>query len=180
VGEFQAGPASELHRWGAWSLVEQSFVSPSEVSFVRTFVRSPGVVAVVPLVYLNGTSHVVLLRQYRPTLDEVLWEIPAGMRDVAGEPIEVCARRELAEETGYRGGNWTFLGTIAQSPGISSSIAHLFLATGVTPGTPLPQGPEEDAMSVHVVPLDEAVSMIDRGEIVNALAVIGILRAVRF
>jgi ADP-ribose pyrophosphatase len=90
-----------------------------------------------------------------------------------------AARRELAEETGYSGGTWETLGSIAQSPGMSNSIVHLFLARGVIPGRAAPQGPEERRMSVHVVPLTEAVSMVERGEVINAIAVVGILRAAR-
>lgn len=179
MGAFEPGPFAELHHWGVWSLVAQQFRDPDGEHFERTFVRSPGVVAVVPLLDTPQGAHIVMVRQYRPALDTVLWEIPAGMRDVPDEPLEVAARRELAEETGYHGGRWAALGSIAQSPGMTNSIVHLFLAHGVEPGTAAPQGPEERRMSVHVVPLVKAASMVDRGEITNAIAVVGILRAAR-
>jgi len=179
VGVFRPGPVAALHSWGVWSLVDQSFESPDGETFSRTFVRSPGVVAVVPIRISENGPQVVLLRQYRPSLDRELWEIPAGMRDVRDEPVEDAARREMAEETGYRGGRWSSLGTVAQSPGMSNSIVHLFAAQGVEPGPSTPQGPEERYMSVHEVPLTTAVAMVERGEIINAVAVVGILRVAR-
>ena len=179
VGAFEPGLLAELHRWGVWTLVAQQFHDPDGEPFERTFVRSPGVVAVVPLLETAQGKHIVMVRQYRPALDTVLWEIPAGMRDVPGEPLVDAARRELAEETGYSGGTWETLGSIAQSPGMTNSIVHLFLARGVIPGRAAPQGPEERRMSVHVVPLTEAVSMVEHGEVINAIAVVGILRAAR-
>lgn len=179
VGDFTPGAFTEIHRWGVWSLVEQGFSDPAGQSFVRTFVRSPGVVAVVPLVETARGVEVVLVRQYRPALDAVLWEIPAGMRDIPDEPLEDAARRELAEETGFHGGRWDLLGSIVQSPGMTNSIVHMFVARGITRGTARPQGPEEQRMTVHTVPLAEAVRMVEGGQITNAIAVVGILRVAR-
>ena len=179
VGEFSPGASTDLHQWGVWSLCEQQFVDPDGVAFVRTFVRSPGVVAVVPLVEAESGLEVVMVRQYRPALNTVLWEIPAGMRDIPDEPLEAAARRELLEETGFHGGSWQPLGSIAQSPGMTNSIVHLFVARGVVAGTARPQGPEEAKMTVHTRPLDDAIRMIEHGEITNAIAVVGILRVAR-
>lgn len=159
--------------------MEQSFRAPDGELFDRTYVLSPGVVAVVPLIESALGVEVVLVRQYRPALDAVLWEVPAGMLDVPDELIEDAARRELREETGYHGGVWSSLGRIVQAPGMTNSTVHLFMAQGVAPGASLPQGPEERSMSVHRVPLVDAVMMIQEGEIVNAIAVAGILRVAR-
>jgi ADP-ribose pyrophosphatase len=176
VGEFRPEPANVIHEWGSWSLVNQSFLAPGGESFERTFVRSPGVVAVVALDGDGPDARIVLLRQYRPSVGESLWEIPAGMRDVPGETPRETAERELVEETGYRARTWTHLGTVVPSPGTSSAVVDLFVASDLSDGMPRPQGPEESAMSMHLVPLGEAKRMVDDGEIVNALAVIGVLK----
>ena len=163
-----------LHEWAVWRLVERDFRDPLGNEFSRTFVESPGVVAVVAL---DDNKKLVMVRQYRPALDMELWEIPAGMRDVAGESPLDCAKRELREETGYHALVWRHLGQIAQSPGTSNSIAELFLATDLDRGDAAPQGPEESSSTIHLVDMDDAVRMVERGEVINSLAIVGILRA---
>lgn len=177
MGEFRPGPVSVVHEWGPWSLVRQTFTDPDDHEFDRTYVRSPGVVAVVALDGSGDDTRIVMVRQYRPAVGETLWELPAGMRDVPGEPPVETAKRELAEETGYRARSWLHLGRCVQSPGTSNATADFFLATGLTAGRSTPQGPEERRMGVHVITLHEARRMVEEGEIINALAVIGVLRA---
>lgn len=171
---FEAMDRRVLHEWAAWKLVEQDFRDPHGANFSRTFVESPGVVAIAAV---DDRRRLVMVSQYRPALDMILWEIPAGMRDVVGESPLDCAKRELQEETGFISSDWSAIGRVAQSPGTSSSIAEVFLARELQPGDASPQGPEEVASSVHLVALDEAVRMVERGEVINSLAIIGILRA---
>lgn len=177
MGEFRPGPIAVVHEWGSWALVRQTFTDPDDQVFDRTYVRSPGVVAVVALDGSGVDARIVMVRQYRPAVGETLWELPAGMRDVPDEPPLETAKRELAEETGYRAGSWSHLARCVQSPGTSNATVDLFLATDLVVGQSTPQGPEERRMSVHLMALVEARRMVERGEIVNALAVIGILRA---
>jgi ADP-ribose pyrophosphatase len=176
MGRFQASSKRIIHEWAAWKLVEREFVDPSGARFSRTYVESPGVVVIAAL---DGEQRLAMVRQYRPALDQVLWELPAGMRDVEGEEPVACAQRELLEEAGCRARSWQSLGQIAQSPGSSNSMAELFLARELECGSPQPHGPEEEYSSVHFVALDEAVEMVSRGDIVNSLAIIGILRLER-
>lgn len=171
---FEALGKRTLHEWAAWRMVEQQFRDPDGNPFARTFVESPGVVAIAAV---DDQRRLVMVRQYRPALDMVLWEIPAGMRDVVGESPLVCAQRELREETGFVASDWMELGRVAQSPGTSNSIAEVFLARDLAPGDAAPQGPEENSSSVHLIELDEAARMVERGEVINSLAIIGILRA---
>lgn len=177
MGLFRASSKRIVHQWAVWKLVEQEFFAPDGHSFSRTFVESPGVVAIAAI---DGERRIVMVRQYRPALDEALWELPAGMRDVEGESPLQCAERELYEESGYRARAWQSLGRVAQSPGSSNSVAEMFLAQDLELGQSHPQGPEEEHSSVHLVPIEEAVEMVLRGEVINSLAVIGILRAERF
>lgn len=172
---FLRSSEETLFSWRAWRLVRASFVSPDGEVFERSFVRSPGAVAVVAV----SAGHVALLRQYRPTLDRVFWEIPAGMRDLEGEDAMAAARRELSEETGASGGTWRELATIVQAPGLTDAGMTIFFADDVVRGEPRPEGPEERAMTLHWVPCAEAVSMVDDGRIVNSTAVVGLLTAER-
>lgn len=173
MGLFRASTKRIIHEWVVWKLVEQEFHDPEGRSFSRTYVESPGVVVIAAI---DSEQRIAMVRQYRPALDETLWELPAGMRDVADETPLQCAQRELLEETGCRARRWTSLGRIAQSPGSSNSVAELFLAQDVERGQAHPQGPEEEHSSIHLVQLEEAVEMVLRGDVVNSLAIIGILR----
>src|SRR6202167_5120892 len=88
------------------------------------FVRHPGAAAVVAV---DDAGRVCLVRQYRHGIADFLWEIPAGKLD-KGEAPEVCAVRELAEETGVTARRWTPLGIYVPAPSIFSEVIHLYLS----------------------------------------------------
>ncbi|MEO6653404.1 MAG: NUDIX hydrolase [Ilumatobacteraceae bacterium] len=164
-----------VHEGSIWNLVTSEFVAPDGERFRRDIVRSPGAVGVVPLVFdAEGLPSVVLVAQYRPALDGEVIEIPAGMRDVDGEPPEQTGRRELIEEAGLRAGEMVHLIDILPSPGMTDSVCTVYLATGCTPAEHDRQGPEEQVMQVLHIPLDDALAMIDRGEIRDAKTVAGL------
>ena len=96
----------------------------------RTVVSHPGAVAVVTL---DDASRVLMIRQYRHPVGYQLWEIPAGLRDAAGEPPLETARRELFEETGYRARDWHVLIDYFTSPGFTTERLRIYLARGVHP-----------------------------------------------
>ena len=96
----------------------------------RTVVSHPGAVAVVAL---DDASRVLMIRQYRHPVGYQLWEIPAGLRDAAGEPPLETARRELFEETGYRAREWHVLIDYFTSPGFTTERLRIYLARGVHP-----------------------------------------------
>jgi ADP-ribose pyrophosphatase len=141
---------------------------------------APGATGIVPIrCNANGQYEVVMVRQYRPALGAYSLEIPAGMRDVAGEDPQATALRELQEETGFTSSDVRTLGQILQAPGITNAAVQLFLAIGLTEVAMDRHGPEEDDMTVEILLLDEAIRMIETGEIDNAMAVVGLLRADR-
>jgi 8-oxo-dGTP pyrophosphatase MutT (NUDIX family) len=122
------------------------------------FVRHPGAAAVVAI---DGGGRVCLVRQYRHGVTDFLWEIPAGKLD-AGEPPEVCAVRELAEETGVKARLWTSMGQFLPAPGIFSEIIHLYLARDLVVGTAAPDADEE--LEIRWMPIADAADKVLRGE----------------
>lgn len=142
----------------------------------RDVVLHPGSVGVI---CLDDDERVMLIRQYRHPVGRLLWEPPAGLRDVDGEPLWRTAERELAEEAGYRAREWHTLVDIFTSPGMTNERARVFLARGICeiPDDELDfeRIHEEADMPVAWVPLDDAVAAVGRGDIHNPLAVVGIL-----
>lgn len=148
-------------------------VGPDGERHRRDVLHHPGAVAVVPL---HDDSSVTLVHQYRAALDRGIWEIPAGLRDVDGEPPATTAQRELVEEAGLEAARFRPLVTFHNSPGHSDEAVHIFLATGLTPVDDDRQGVEEQHMVVARLPLPTALRMIDDGQITDAKTVIGLLR----
>jgi ADP-ribose pyrophosphatase len=122
------------------------------------FVRHPGAAAVVAV---DGAGRVCLVRQYRHGVADFLWEIPAGKLD-AGEAPDICAVRELAEETGVRAHHWTSLGLYIPAPGFFTEVIHLYLARDLQIGSPAPDADEE--LELQWLPLDEALQKLLTGE----------------
>lgn len=165
-----------VHQGHVWHVAVGRFESPDGEVFHRDVVRSPGAVAAVPLLFdAEGTPSVVLVRQYRAPFDQLVLEVPAGMRDVPDEPTEVTAARELVEEVGLEAGQLRHLIDFYPSAGMTNSILYLYLATDLRPVERATHGPEEAHSEVVHLPLQEAVDMVLRGEIADAKTVIGLL-----
>ncbi|WP_326821570.1 NUDIX hydrolase [Streptosporangium sp. NBC_01756] len=144
----------------------------------RDYVVHPGSVAVVAL---DDAGRVLMIRQYRHPVRRLLWELPAGLRDVEGEALQAGAARELAEEAGYRAGRWHTLIDAFISPGMTDERTRIFLARDLSP---IPEGEsdfvhrhEEVDMPVVWIPLSDAVRRALAGMIHNSQAVAGILAA---
>lgn len=164
-----------IHHGHVWDVVVGRFRAPDGTEFERDIVRSPGAVGVIPLGFdPEGRPSVILVEQYRPALGRGLLEIPAGMRDVPGETAEETARRELAEEVGLAAGELVPLIAIHPSPGMTDSSTVVFLATGCSPVAHDRQGPEEEHLEIRHLPLEDALDLIDAGEITDAKTVAGL------
>jgi 8-oxo-dGDP phosphatase len=143
----------------------------------RDYLRHVGAVGVVAL---DDQHRVVLIRQYRHPLGRELWELPAGLIDVAGEPLVDAAARELAEEADLRASRWDLLVDVHPSPGVSNERIRIFLARDLTP---VPDNErherthEEAGLAVRRFLLDDAVVLALGGGITNASAVAGVLAA---
>ncbi|WP_235558433.1 NUDIX domain-containing protein [Sphaerimonospora mesophila] len=151
---------------------------PGGVTADRDYAVHPGSVAVLAL---DDADRVLLIRQYRHPVRRLLWELPAGLRDVPGEPLVDCAARELAEEAGYRARIWHTLVDLYTSPGMTDERIRVFLARDVEP---IPEEEntfvrrhEETDMPAVWIPLAEAVDTALTGMIHNSPAVAGILAA---
>ena len=144
---------------------------PNGLEVAREIVEHRGAVA---LVAIDDAGRVLLVRQYRHAAGRVLTELPAGTLD-PGEAIEVCAGRELIEETGYTAGHFERIGGIFPSPGFCSEYIHLFLATGLTRGDARPEADEH--IEVEAVPWDQAMQRVRSGEIQDAKSVSALLLA---
>jgi ADP-ribose pyrophosphatase len=104
---------------------------------------------------------VCVVRQYRHGVHDFLWEIPAGKLD-PGEPPEVCAVRELKEETGVTANRWTSLGLYIPAPAIFTERIHLYLARDLDVGAASPDADEE--LDLKWLPLDRAVEHVLQGD----------------
>jgi ADP-ribose pyrophosphatase len=134
----------------------------------------------VAVVALDPDGRVVLIRQYRHPLRHRLWELPAGLRDVEGEPWRQTAARELAEEVGLAADTWHTLVDVHPSPGMAAYAARIYLARDLRPADGEHRAEHEEAdLEVTWSPLDEAVARAEAGEITNALAVAGLFAAAR-
>jgi ADP-ribose pyrophosphatase len=130
-----------------------------------------GAAAALPV---DANGEVLLVRQYRHATREWLLEVPAGKLD-GGEAPEICAMREIEEETGYRARDLVSMGWIWTTPGFTDEKIWLFLATGLTRTQQNLQA--DEALSVERHRLERAVAMAARGEITDAKSVCALLRA---
>lgn len=156
----------------AWRL-RQGAEAPSD-EFRRVVVKRPGAVVVLAL---TDDDHVVFVRQFRAAVGDFVLELPAGLMDVAGEPPETTAARELAEETGYSAQSIHMLSAWNVSPGFTNEIVTVYLATGLALGDRETHGPEEAYSTVELVPAGRALDMAIDGRLNDMKSVAAILTA---
>jgi len=106
------------------SLMTKSVVLPNGYKIRLEIIKHPGASLIIPMLDRN---RVILIRQYRPVINRYLYELPAGTLDKNERPLP-CAKRELIEETGYRGSKFTKLGFIDTVPGYSTEVIHIYKA----------------------------------------------------
>ncbi|MCX7984537.1 MAG: NUDIX hydrolase [Bacteroidetes bacterium] len=165
-----------LYRGRIFNLVVEDVEFPTGVTSIREIVQHNGGAVIVPL-FANGD--VLLVRQYRSPHKQFVLELPAGKLEINENPLE-CARRELREETGYEADNFEHLTSIMTTPGFCSEVLHIFLARDIRPsrsGQLLEE--EEHSLTVEQYPLQEALSMVERGDIVDGKTICGLFLAER-
>jgi 8-oxo-dGTP pyrophosphatase MutT (NUDIX family) len=140
----------------------------------REVVEHYGAVAIVAM---DESNNIALIYQYRHPVGRRLWELPAGLLDIDGEAPHLTAARELEEEAGLKARDWGVLVDVVSAAGFSDECVRVFLATGLT-DVGRPEAHDEEAdLTLKWFSLVDAVEMVLRGEIVNSLAVAGILAA---
>ncbi len=127
----------------------------------------------VGVVAIDEDDSIYLVGQYRYTLDRYSWEIPVGGCPQGEEPLS-AAKRELEEETGLRARDWTRLGSAHLSNSVTDEVAVWYLARGLSQGEHRPEGTEK--IEVRRVQFDEALAMVFRGEITDALSMLAIMQ----
>lgn len=134
-------------------------------------IHHPGSAAILP-VFENGS--IGLIHQYRPAIEEHIWEIPSGTM-LPGEDPLACAQRELREECGLKADRFEKVREILIAPWYSDERIHLFLATGLTS---CDQDLDEDEiLTLHTFSFHQAMSMVDKGEIQDATTLLALKTA---
>lgn len=138
----------------------------------RDVVRHPGSVVVLAVEQSAGEPRVLLVRQFRYASGRYLWELPAGGLE-KGEPELKAARRELAEETGYRARHWKRILSFWPSPGFLSETMSIYLARGLRAGPPSPE--DDERIEARFFSLSHLVREAEAGKIKDGKTLIGVL-----
>lgn len=162
-------PDEPIYQAARFNVVRTKYRAEDGREISREVIRHPGAVVILPML---DDGRVCLIRNFRPAVNAWLIEIPAGTLE---PPIPVLdmAHRELKEETGYRAAKMELLAQFYVSPGILDEKMHLYVATGLTAGEP--EREEQELIENLIVPFEEALAMVDRGEIVDAKTIVGLM-----
>lgn len=148
-------------------------ILPDGRESTREIIEHAGAVAIIAL---DKEGQIIMVRQYRKPVEQVLLEIPAGTMEEGEEPL-LCAQRELREETGYSAGSWQKILSYYSAPGFTDELLHLYLATDLSDGETQPD--EDEFVETAVLPLEQAYQLIFDGQIVDGKSIIGIQYALR-
>jgi 8-oxo-dGDP phosphatase len=171
---FETASSETLHTGNIFALRRDEVRMPGGNLATREVVEHYGAVAIVAM---DDSKNIPMVYQYRHTFRRRLWELPAGLLDVAGEPPHLTAARELKEEVGLQAGTWRVLVDLNTAPGFSDESVRVYLATELSE-VDRPQAHDEEAdMTMRWYPLADAVQLVLSGEVVNSIAVAGILAA---
>ncbi len=131
-------------------------------------IHHPGAAAVVPL---KDDGTVVLIRQYRHAIGGYIYEIPAGKLRPGEDPRD-CAARELEEEIGYRASSLELLISFFTTPGFTDEVIHMYIGTGLTPGTQ--NLGDDEVLELLEIPLEKTIALIRDGTIRDAKTIVGL------
>lgn len=177
IGPKQVRSSSTVFSGRVWDVVTEDVDLGAAGTVTREFIRHPGAVGVLAM---DDEGRLPLVFQYRHPVGMSLWELPAGLLDVVGEPPERAAARELAEEADLVAGTWHTLIDWLQSPGGTSEAFRLFLAQDLSP---VPQDErhtrdgEELGMPTQWFSLEEVRDAVLAGRLNSPSLVVGVLAA---
>lgn len=167
--ERRLGDSKLVHRGGFLEVRRDQVLLPDQREAWREYIVHPGAVAILPLL---DDGRVLMERQYRYPLQQVLLEIPAGKID-PGESTVACAMRELREETGYQAREWACAGRLHSCAAYSTEFIEIWFARGLQAGPPrLDEGEFIELQCLEPADLD---GMAARGELTDAKTLVALL-----
>ena len=163
-----------VYQCSQFRVLHDKLIEPDGKRNERDVIRHNG--SVVILAFDNSKSKknpwIVMERQYRHAANQYLWELPAGKIEPDEDPLE-AAKRELAEETGYRAKKWRPLVEYYASPGFLGESMKVFLAEGLEPGEAQPE--EDEQIELRLVKLSEVLKRIEKGAILDGKTLSSVL-----
>jgi ADP-ribose pyrophosphatase len=159
----------EIYAGRVVTLRLRELAGPDGAVRVREIVEHAPAAAVVAI---DDQGDLLLVRQLRPAIDQVLLELPAGILDPGEDPV-TCARRELEEETGYTAARLQPLIEFYPSPGFCTELLHIFVAEGLSECQGQPD--EDEELELVRLPLTQAMQLLRTGQITDAKTVVGLL-----
>ena len=169
-GRFPGDKLSVLNsRWAKFSVALVTL--PNGVSFYQLIVSAKPTAVVLPI---NEEGKVLIMRQFKPILNQWFWQLPCGYAELEGEELKDAAARELQEEVGYRAINLVHLMHVFSTYGLSDQRYDVFAAFGLVKVDAAPEEEEQMGES-RFVTQEEAFALIRSGEIADAAAVTALL-----
>ncbi len=163
-----------LYQGKVFSLRRDTVIEPGNVRAERDIILHPGSVVVLPI-FQDG--RVLLIRQYRHTVGDFLWELVAGRKEPKESPV-AAARRELIEETGYTAKRFRKLLHVIPTPGFVNEWMWIFAAEGLVEGAAQPE--EDEKITPRIFTLKQIDTMIQRGTLRDAKSICGLLFYMRY
>lgn len=164
--------SQEIYDGAIVHLYKDTVTLPNGKPAFREVIRHIGAVAVVPV---TDDGKVIVERQFRYPLNQVITEIPAGKLDSFTEDRLAAAKRELEEETGYTADTWQELGDFHPTAAYCDEKITLYLATGLHQGDR--HLDEDEFLNVVAVPMETLVADIMAGRITDGKTQVAILKA---
>ena len=158
-----------LHEGRIIHLREDTVILPSGRTAKREIVEHKGAVCILPI---NAEGKIIFVRQFRKPAEAALLELPAGGLETGEEPLE-CAQRELTEEIGFRAEHMTPLFECFLAPGYSTELMYGFLGENLMEDKA--EADLDENIVVEEYSLDEALALLDAGEIRDAKTICGVL-----
>ncbi len=160
-----------VYRGRAFTIRRDEVRFPNQDSMHMDIVEHPGAVTILPV---DEAGRILFVRQYRHATGKELLELPAGTLNT-GEPPEMCARREIREETGFAAESMLKLGEFFLAPGYSTEYMYVFLATGLS-SDPLP-GDQDEFLTLEPISIDKAFEMAIHGDLQDGKSLAALLLA---